>query len=285
MIDINFDKVCKSYGFDKILDNLNLTINKGEKIALIDHNGCGKSTILKLIAGTENERSGNISIRKGATIGYLSQIPDEANKSVKDYIYCAFENLLNLKKRLEKLENNLSSDLKVINKYTKLQQEFIDSGGYEYETKISKVLSAFNIDDEMLEKDFNVLSGGEKTICSLIRLILLEPDILLLDEPTNHLDIEKIEWLEEYIHNSKSTILLVSHDRYFLDKVVNKIILMTKKGIEYYFGNYTYFILENENRTMLEFKKYKDQEKIIVAMKNSIKKLQEFGRLCGPTGG
>lgn len=285
MIDINLNKISKSYGFDKILNNIDLTINKGEKVALIGPNGCGKSTLLKIIAGIENINSGDISIRKGVSIGYLSQIPEENNIKVKDYIYSTFKDILQLKEKLDKLEQNLNSDIKAITKYTKLQERFINLGGYEFETKISKVLSAFDITDEMLSRNFNTLSGGEKTICSLIRLILIEPDILLLDEPTNHLDIKRIEWLEKYLNSIKSTIIVVSHDRYFLDKVINKIVLITKRGLELYFGNYTYFIAESENRLMLEFKKYKDQEKIIEAMKKSIKKLQEFGKLCGPTGG
>lgn len=285
MIDINLNKICKSYGFDKVLNNICLTINKGERVALIGANGSGKSTLLKIIAGKENINSGEVSIRKGVSIGYLSQIPEENDVIVKDYIYNTFKELLELKEKLEKLEQNLNSDIKVITKYTKLQEKFISLGGYEFETKISKVLHAFNITEEMLNRNFNTLSGGEKTICSLIRLILIEPDILLLDEPTNHLDIKRIEWLEKYLSTIKSTVLLVSHDRYFLDKVVNKIVLITKRGLEIYFGNYTYFIKENENRLMLEFKKYKDQEKIIEAMKKSIKKLQEFGKLCSPSGG
>ena len=285
MIDINLSKVSKSFGFDKVLNEINLTVNKGEKIALIGSNGSGKSTLLKIIAGIENVSSGKISIRKGVSIGYLSQIPEENDIIVKDYIYNTFKELLNIEEKLEKLELNLNNDMKIITKYTKLQQKFIDMGGYEFKTKISKVLSAFNITEEMLNRNFNTLSGGEKTICSLIKLILIEPDILLLDEPTNHLDIKRIEWLEKYLNSIKSTVILVSHDRYFLDKVINKIVLITKRGLEIYFGNYTYFIVESENRLMLEFKKYKDQEKIIDAMKKSIKKLQEFGRLCSPTGG
>ena len=285
MIDINLSKVCKSYGFDKVLNNIDLTVNKNEKVALIGSNGSGKSTIIKLIVGIENINSGNISIRKGASIGYLSQIPIYEDKSVREYIYDTFKDLLNLKEKLDNLEKNLSSDIKVINKYTKVQEEFIRLGGYEFETKISKILSAFNITDEMLNRNFNTLSGGEKTICSLIRLLLIEPDILLLDEPTNHLDIKRIEWLENYLKNYKGTVVLISHDRYFLDKIVNKIFLLTKRGIEVYFGNYSYFINENENRIMLEFKKYKDQQKIIEAMKKSIKRLQEYGKLCAPSGG
>ena len=285
MIDINLNKINKSFGSEKVLIDIDITINKGEKVALIGSNGCGKTTILKLISKNETPTSGDISIRKNTTIGYLSQVPLEQDILIKDYIDEAFNELLELKEKLEKLESSLTSDIKVIEKYTRLQEEFINKGGYEYETKISKVLSAFNITDEMLERNFNSLSGGEKTIISLIKLLLQEPDILLLDEPTNHLDIKRIEWLENYLNNYKGTVILVSHDRYFLDKVVNKIFLITKRGVESYFGNYTYFIKENENRLMLEFKAYKDQQKIIEAMKKSIKRLQEYGKLCGPSGG
>lgn len=285
MIDINLNKVNKSYGFEQVLKDIDLTIQKGEKVALIGTNGSGKSTILKIVGGIENINSGEVSIRKGAVIGYLSQIPIEIDIKIRDYIYDTFKELIEMKERLEKLESSLSSDINAINKYTKLQQRFIDLGGYEFETKISKVLAAFSITDEMLERNFNTLSGGEKTICSLIKLLLQEPDILLLDEPTNHLDIKRIEWLENYLNSYKGTVVIVSHDRYFLDKVVNKIVLLTKRGLEIYFGNYTYFIKENENRLMLEFKQYKDQQKIIEAMKKSIKRLQEYGKLCGPSGG
>lgn len=285
MIDINLNKVCKTYGFDMVLKDIDLTIKSGEKVALIGSNGCGKSTLLKVINKIESITDGEVSVRKGAIIGYLSQIPTTIDINVKDFIYDAYSELLKKKEKLERLEQSLNSDMSVINKYLKLQEEFINLGGYEYETKVSKILAVFEINDEMLNRNFNTLSGGEKTICSLIKLLLQEPDILLLDEPTNHLDIKKIEWLEDYINNYKGTVVIVSHDRYFLDKIVNKVCLLTKRGLEIYHGNYSYFIKENENRIMLEFKKYKEQEKVIEAMKKSIKQLQEFGRLCGNVGG
>ena len=285
MIDINLSKINKSFGTNVVLKDIDLTIDKGDRVALIGSNGCGKSTLLRIITKEENIDSGDVSIRKGVTVGYLSQIPGLNNGSVKDYIYDAFKDIILMKEKLEKLEANLTSDLNTINKYMRLQEEFINIGGYEYETKIEKVLAAFDITEEMLSRNFNTLSGGEKNICSLIKLLLIEPDILLLDEPTNHLDIKKINWLENYLNSYKGTVLIVSHDRYFLDLVTTKTVLLTKIGVEIYFGNYSYFIEENEKRVELELRKYKDNQKKIEAMKKAIKKLQEFGRLCSPSGG
>ena len=286
MIDINISKVCKSFGFDLILNNIDITVQKGEKVGLIGTNGSGKSTILKIIAGQESIDSGSLSIRNNISIGYLSQIPEEKDIIVKDYINIAFKEIIELKEKLERYEDKLlTEDYKVITKYMNLQEKFISLGGYEYETKIQKILPVFNITEEILNRNFNTLSGGEKTIISLIRLLLQEPDVLLLDEPTNHLDINKMIWLEKTLKNYKGTIMLVSHDRYFMDNVINKVYLLTKRGIEVYHGNYSYYIKESENRLLLELKNYKDQQKQITAMKNSIKRLKEYGRLCGPSGG
>ena len=286
MIDINISKVCKSFGFDLILNNIDITVQKGEKVGLIGTNGSGKSTILKIIAGQESIDSGSLSIRNNISIGYLSQIPEEKDIIVKDYINSAFKEIIELKEKLERYEDKLlTEDYKVITKYMNMQEKFISLGGYEYETKIQKILPVFNITEEILNRNFNTLSGGEKTIISLIRLLLQEPDVLLLDEPTNHLDINKMIWLEKTLKNYKGTIILVSHDRYFMDNVINKVYLLTKRGIEVYHGNYSYYIKESENRLLLELKNYKDQQKQITAMENSIKRLKEYGRLCGPSGG
>ena len=255
MIDINISKVSKSFGFDIVLNNIDITVKKGEKVALIGTNGCGKSTILKIIAGKESIDSGTLSIRNNISIGYLSQIPEENNILVKDYLNSAFKEILELKEKLTKYEEKLlTDDYKIITKYINIQEKFSSIGGYEYETKIQKILPVFNITNEMLERNYNTLSGGEKTIISLIRLLLQEPDILLLDEPTNHLDINKMIWLEKTLKNYKGTIVLVSHDRYFLDNIVNKIYLLTKRGIEVYHGNYSYYIKESERRLLLELK-------------------------------
>lgn len=239
MIDINISKVCKSFGFDLVLNNIDITVQKGEKVGLIGTNGSGKSTILKIIAGQESIDSGSLSIRNNISIGYLSQIPEEKDIIVKEYIYSAFKEIIELKEKLERYENKfLTEDYKVITKYMNLQEKFISLGGYEYETKIQKILPVFNITEEILNRNFNTLSGGEKTIISLIRLLLQEPDVLLLDEPTNHIDIDTREMLEESLQEFTGTILFVSHDRYFINKIATSIIEIKNKNITRYIGNY-----------------------------------------------
>lgn len=239
MIDINISKVCKSFGFDLILNNIDITVQKGEKVGLIGTNGSGKSTILKIIAGQESIDSGSLSIRNNISIGYLSQIPEKKDIIVKDYINSAFKEIIELKEKLERYEDKLlTEDYKVITKYMNLQEKFISLGGYEYETKIQKILPVFNITEEILNRNFNTLSGGEKTIISLIRLLLQEPDVLLLDEPTNHIDIDTREMLEESLMEFTGTILFVSHDRYFINKIATGIIEIKNKNITKYIGNY-----------------------------------------------
>ena len=172
---------------------------------------------------------------------------------------------------------------KSIVRYTNLQEEYINKGGYEINSKVDKIISAFKIEN-LLTKEYKVLSGGEKTIVNLICILLRKPDILLLDEPTNHLDISMIEWLENYLINCNKTVIIVSHDRYFLDKVVKKVILIDNGEEDIYYGNYTYYIEENERRVMQEFNDFKNQQKQIAAMKESVKRLKEYGRLAYPCG-
>ena len=285
MIDISLNKVTINYGFGDILKDISLDINKGEIISLIGPNGSGKTTILKLIMGIEKATSGNIFIRKDATIGYLSQVSNIENETckVKDILYKSINNIITIKDTLENYEEKMMKTSgkeleKIITKYTNLHEEFINLGGYEVNEKINKIVKGFKI-EHLLEKYYNTLSGGEKRIVSLAALMIKNPDILLLDEPTNHLDIDTLEWLENFLKSYKGTIILVSHDRYFLDKVSNKTILIENGKLDIYYGNYSYYLLENEKRIMLEFKNYKDQQKQIKAMKESIKKLREFGRL------
>ncbi len=290
MIEISLNKIVKSYGFNKILDEFSLDIKTGEIITLVGENGCGKSTILNIISGNENLDKGNISIRKGSTIGYLKQIPDvrSDNDTVKDVLYESVSNILEMGNKLKEYEIKMqkANDDKLnelIIKYSNLQEKFINIGGYDIDTQINRIIEGFRLND-LVDKKYNSLSGGEKRIVLLAAMMIKKPSILLLDEPTNHLDIKTLEWFEEFIKKYKGTILIVSHDRYFINKVSSKIVLI-ERGKEIIFnGNYDYYIEENELRIDREFKEYKDQSKIILAMKKKIKQLEEFGKLAYPGG-
>lgn len=290
MLEISFNKVSKNYGEKVVLKNINIECKTNDHIALIGSNGCGKSTILKLIAKIENPSSGDVFIRKEASIGLLTQQPnpDWYPYTVKEIIQDSFPEINQLKEKLKKEEEKLGKltgeELeKEVIKYSNLQEKMIEIGGYEVETKIDKIVAAFKA-ESLLERKYELLSGGEKTIVNLIIILLREPDILLLDEPNNHLDIDMIEWLESFLRNLKKTIIVVSHDRYFLDQVATKTILIDRGEAEIFHGNYSYYLEENERRITSEFNAYKTQQKQIEAMKKSIKKLREFGKLAYPCG-
>lgn len=285
MIEIELNNIKKNYGLKNVLDGVSFEIKTGEKIALIGDNGSGKSTILKIISGEEKADSGKVNIRKEAEIGYLKQVYPNENDSivVEEYLKRSFKKYFDMEKRLKELEVLMLDENQnienLIKRYGRLQEEYITLGGYELEEKFKKICSGFKFKTEFLNKKYNTLSGGEKTIVNLATILLKNPDVLLLDEPTNHLDIETLELLEKFLNSYKGTVVLISHDRYFLDKVVNKIILLEKGKTIVYFGNYSYFVKEDERRTLAEFEKYKNQQKQIEKMKESIKKLRSFGEL------
>ena len=291
MIEISLNKIVKTFGFNIVLNELSLEIKTGEIISLIGENGCGKTTILNIINGDENFDSGTISIRKGNTIGYLKQNPEVRNNNVivKDILYESASDILNMSEKLKEYEVKMSKAKdkqldELIVKYTNLQEKFISIGGYELDTKIEKIISGFKLNN-LLNKEYNVLSGGEKRIVSLAAIMIKHPSILLLDEPTNHLDIDTLEWFEGFIKNYNGTILIVSHDRYFIDKVATKTILIERGKEIIFHGNYSYYLSENEARIEREFKEFKDQSKKIEAMKKQIKQLEEWGKLAYPGGG
>ncbi|MDD3896150.1 MAG: ABC-F family ATP-binding cassette domain-containing protein [Bacilli bacterium] len=293
MIEIGMSNVKKSFGFEKsVLDEFDFEVSTGERIALIGANGSGKTTIFKIITGEESVQAGMVSVRKGATIGLLSQIPPKVTDevTVRDVLITKVKSIYDLEAKLREYENKMAaiSDTdklnEVIEAYSKLQELFESSGGYEIESKVSKICNGFKISEDKLSRSFNSLSGGEKTIVNLASLMISEPSILLLDEPTNHLDVETLEWFENYLKNYKGTVVISSHDRYFLDQVATKTVLIERGKSEVFHGNYSYFLEENERRIMNEFEDFKNQQKKIDAMKASIKKLQEFGRLAYPGG-
>ena len=280
MIEISLNKINKNYGFNSVLKNLSFNIKTNERVSLIGVNGCGKTTTLRLIMGIELPDSGEITIRKGASIGYLTQIPNLEDDGIKaNEVYLrGIKDLLELDKRIELFISKMDSSEKSIKQLDSLQEEFRIKGGYQLNEKIEKIKHGFKLSEEILNTEYNKLSGGEKTIINLASLVLSNPDILLLDEPTNHLDIDTLEWFEEYLNNYKGTVLIVSHDRYFLDKVVNKTICIDNGKEDVYHGNYSYYLEESEKRLMIEFQKYNNQQKQIKAIKEAIIRLREWGK-------
>ena len=288
MLLLNVNKVCKSFGFGKLLDNLSFTINDGERIAIVGKNGCGKSTLLKLIVKLERLDSGDITIKKDATVEYLEQgdVADSKTGKCIDILKSAFSNLYQIEDRMHEYEQKMLTETddtalnKLIATYSNLQEKFINLGGYEIDTKINMVIEGLKIDKSLLEREFPSLSGGERTIINLAKILLSNPDLLLLDEPTNHLDITRLEWLEGYLKNYKGSVVIVSHDRYFLDRVVNKVLELENGQIKTYLGNYSSYLRQKENEEVKEFEIYKIQQKRIQEMEKAIKRLKEWGKMA-----
>ena len=279
MIEISLNKINKSYGYNNVLNNLSFDIKTNERVALIGSNGCGKSTTLKIIMGLESSDSGSVSIRKESKIGYLTQIPPEekAGVSSRDVYLRGISELLDLKSKINTFVDSMSGSDKDIKTLDKLQEEFRIKGGYNLKEKIEKIRNGFKISNELLDREYNKLSGGEKTLINLASIVLSSPDILLLDEPTNHLDIDTLEWFEDYLSSYNGTVVLISHDRYFLDRTVNKIIEMENGSADIYHGNYSYYLKESEKRLMIEFQNYKNQQKEIKALKEAIIRYKTWG--------
>lgn len=281
MIEIGMHKICKNFGFKQVLQDISFEILTGDHVGIVGKNGTGKSTLFKMIMKEEFPDKGSIHIRKQATVGYLEQIPTLSNQkaTVKDILMISFANIQDLEKRMRILESEMiqeSTNETLLNKYAKVQDLYISQGGYEVEEKLNKVIIGFKLQD-ILNQQFSILSGGQKTVVNLAKLILTEPDILLLDEPTNHLDITMLEWLEGYLNKYKGTVLIISHDRYFLDKVTNKTILLESGESHLFHGNYSYSLKEQERLLLQEFEQYKTQQKKLEAMKTSIKRYRDWG--------
>lgn len=285
MIAITINNISKNFGFGKIFDNLNLTINEGEKIALIGQNGTGKSTLLKIIAGKENCDKGSIDIKKNSVIGFLEQQISDThdNRLCRDILLSSFSNILDLKTKLENLEKEMSDcfdDKKLenlVNRYSNMQEKFLSLGGYDLDTQINYILCGLKIDKSFLNKEYSKLSGGEKTLIQFAQILLSKPDILLLDEPTNHLDIKRMEWLENYLNKFEKTVIIVSHDRYFLDKVAKSVYEIDNGKGTLFKGNYSCYCKQKEELELKIFEDYKNQQKKIASMKEAIKRLKEWG--------
>ena len=238
MIDISVNELVKSFEVGQtLLDGLSFDIHEGECVGIMGRNGCGKTTLFRLLTGELSPDSGEIHIAAGKKLGLISQIPVyPAGFSVEDVLRTAFIALASLKRRMEELEKTLEKDASRANlsEYDRLSNAYLTGGGYEQDTEVDKVCNGLGIPAEMRGREFDRLSGGEKTRVNLARLLLEKTDILLLDEPTNHLDLRSVEWLEDYIRHFKGTVLTISHDRYFLDQVVQRIIEISAGKAEFY---------------------------------------------------
>lgn len=286
MMILNVNKIAKSYGFGEILKDISFTVNEGEKVAIVGANGCGKSTMLKIIAGIEPYKSGDMSIKKGSVIKYLEQGDNADVQEGKciEILRSCFENLFKLEQEIKVYEEKMSIEKdsnkldELVKIYCSMQEKFSLLGGYEIENQINFIVNGLKIDKSLLNREFNTLSGGERTLINFAKILLSKPDLLLLDEPTNHLDIERIEWLEQFIKDYKGTIIIVSHDRYFLDKVVNKILEIEEGKSHIYFGNYSSYLEQKEAEEVKEFAIYKVQQKKFQEMEKAIKRLYEWGK-------
>lgn len=247
MIICSINHIAKSFGGNIIFKNLSFEVQKGSRIGLVGRNGGGKTTLLKLLANQETLDEGVIHWKKGLKIGYLAQIPDFKELTVKEVLKTAFEQLTVTETKLQQLEVEMGLEIppnnlkRLMDQYGKLQDDFILNGGYEMDAQLDRIANGLNITD-LLEKGFSTLSGGEKTKVGLGLSLLRNPELLLLDEPTNHLDLKAIEWLGSFLTEYKGTIILISHDRYFLDEVVTKVLELEDGEIDLYHTNFSGYI-------------------------------------------
>ncbi|MBC2025214.1 ribosomal protection-like ABC-F family protein [Listeria booriae] len=284
MTIVALNNVTKRFTGDLILEKISLQVEEGERIGLIGRNGEGKSTILKIIARLETVDDGIVSVKRSATVGLLNQMPNvSGNAIVRNYLRTAFADVLALQAELTELEQRMTTDMseRLLAQYGEKQARFIDLGGYNLDTNMDKILHGLGI-SHLAEKVWEQLSGGERTKVSLAKMLLEEPDLLLLDEPTNHLDLQAVDWLTQFLRAYKGTVLVVSHDRYFLDEVVQKIVELENKELITYHTNFSGYLVEREERLLKEFRDYKDQQKKIKKMQQAIKRLRQWAMEANP---
>lgn len=291
MLELSLKSILKLMGTNVILKDVNFSVYEGDKVGLIGDNGSGKSTILKLIAGivklklfpgswSKGYDYGFISRPKHAKIAYLDQAPCyPEDMLVKEILLDAFKDVLRIEKKLRRLELEMceTNDLdKVMEQYGKAMTQFELMGGYDIEEKMSKVCAGLSFSEAFLQQSFGQLSGGEKTTVELGKILIHEPEILLLDEPTNHLDMAAIEWLEMFLKNYKGIVMIVSHDRYFLNQVTNKTMEIEFLTTKMYKGNYDAFRYQKDEALRIQADQYKEQQKEIKAMKKKIQELRQW---------
>ena len=277
-------KISKSFGGESILNNVNFLINEGEKAAIIGINGAGKTTLLKIITGEYEPDSGEVVFQKGASYGYLSQVIDvQSKRTIYEEMLDAKKEIIEMEQKIRQLEQSISR-LKgdaleeAMENYARLTEYFEKSNGYAWKSEIVGVLKGLGFTESEFDTPIHTLSGGQKTRVALSRILLIQPDLILLDEPTNHLDMESIRWLETFLSNYHGAVLIVSHDRYFLDKVVTKVIEIENGDSIVFQGNYSKYAEKKKAQRDAQMKLYLNQQQEIQHQEAVITRLKSFNR-------
>ncbi|MFS9228936.1 ABC-F family ATP-binding cassette domain-containing protein [Streptococcus mitis] len=276
MIILQANKIERSFAGEVLFDNINLQVDERDRIALVGKNGAGKSTLLKILVGEEEPTSGEINKKKDISLSYLAQDSRfESENTIYDEMLHVFDDLRRTEKQLRQMELEMGEksgeDLnKLMSDYDRLSENFRQAGGFTYEADIRAILNGFKFDESMWQMKIAELSGGQNTRLALAKMLLEKPNLLVLDEPTNHLDIETIAWLENYLVNYSGALIIVSHDRYFLDKVATITLDLTKHSLDRYVGNYSRFVELREQKLATEAKNYEKQQKEIAALEDFV---------------
>ncbi|MBZ2089945.1 MAG: ABC-F type ribosomal protection protein [Streptococcus parasanguinis] len=276
MIILQANKIERSFAGEVLFDNISLQVDERDRIALVGKNGAGKSTLLKILVGEEEPTSGEINKKRDLSLSYLAQDSRfESSNTLYDEMLHVFDDLRKTEKSLRQMElamgEKTGADLeKLMQDYDRLSEEFRQAGGFTYEADIRAILNGFKFDESMWQMKIEELSGGQNTRLALAKMLLEKPNLLVLDEPTNHLDIETIAWLENYLINYSGALLIVSHDRYFLDKVATITLDLTKHSLDRYVGNYSSFVEQKEQKLLTEAKNYEKQQKEIAALEDFV---------------
>ena len=281
MVDIQVKELKKFFVIgENLLDGLSFEIQEGERVAILGRNGCGKTTLFNILTGQMDYDGGEVYVNPNKRLGLISQIPKfPEGYTVEDVLRSAYADLTRTKKRMEQLEAEMAKGAtpEQLREYDALTNRFQSGGGYEMDVEVDKICNGLGISQQQRSQEFASLSGGEKTRVNLARLLLEKTDILLLDEPTNHLDLNSVEWLEGYINTFKGTVLAISHDRYFIDQIAQRVIEITEGHAEFYSGNYSFYMDEKQARFDLQLKQYEQEQAKLKQLGYTVERMKGWG--------
>ena len=281
MVDIQATNLTKFFVIgENLLENLTFEIQEGECVAILGRNGCGKTTLFNILTGQMDYDSGEVYVNPNKKLGLISQIPRfPEGFTVEDVLRSAFADILRVRQKMELLEREMANGATdaQLREYDALTNRFQTGGGYDMDVEVDKICNGLGITPEQRSQEFSSLSGGEKTRVNLARLLLEKTDILLLDEPTNHLDLNSVEWLEQYINTFKGTVLTISHDRYFIDQVADRVIEITEGHAEFYSGNYSFYMDEKQARFDLQLKQYEQEQAKLRQLGYTVERMKGWG--------